>query len=86
MTSTIELTNDNYCDQKPVTIEFTFEEHDLLRELIVRAFDQFDLAVPDICELPEDCETVKRYVMLNDIRERVCDLWGDRFGNAPYEN
>ena len=52
----------------------------------MQAFDQFDLAVPDICELPEDCETVKRYVMLDDMRERLCDLWSDRFGNAPYQN
>lgn len=36
---TTELNETNYCDQKPVTIELTFEEHELVKNTIIHAMD-----------------------------------------------
>jgi hypothetical protein len=33
---TLQLNETNYCDQQPVTMEFTFEEQDLIARLMIR--------------------------------------------------
>lgn len=78
---TIELNETNYCDQQPVTMEFTFEEHDLLNSILCHASDGMDLAIPYIYDLPEDSEILQRYKMLEEMRNRSYDLWKTRFGN-----
>lgn len=75
----LELTKDNYCDQKPVTMEFTFEEHDLLNFILCHAIDGMDLAVPCIYDLPEDSEIRKRYDMLEHMKNHSYSLWEQRF-------
>jgi hypothetical protein len=77
----MELTEENYCDQQPVTMEFTFEEHDLLNSILCHAGDGMDLAIPYIYDLPEDSEILQRYKMLEEMRNRSYDLWKTRFGN-----
>ena len=79
MNSSTELTEENYCDQQPVTMEFTFEEHDLLNDILCHAADGMYIACPSICEMPMDSEIRQRYEMLEEMRNRSYDLWKTRF-------
>jgi len=76
-----ELTESNYCDQQPVTMEFTFEEHDLLNSILCHASDSMDLAIPCVFDLPEDSEIRQRYEMLSRMKTYSYSLWSTRFGN-----
>ena len=78
---TLELNETNYCDQTPVTMEFSFEEHDLLNSILVHAAGGMDLAIPSIYELPEDSEIRQRYETLDRLRQFSYALWAKRFGN-----
>ncbi len=78
---TLELNETNYCDQTPVTMEFSFEEHDLLNSILVHATDGMDLAIPSIYDLPEDSEIRQRYETLERLRQFSFALWAKRFGN-----
>lgn len=78
---TTELNETNYCDQQPVTMEFTFEEHDLLNDILCHASDGMYVACPSYHELPEDSEFVQRFKMLEQIRHKSNQLWSQRFGN-----
>jgi hypothetical protein len=78
---TTELTEENYCDQQPVTIEFTFEEHDLLNSILNHAIDGMDLAILCIYDFDEDSEIRQRYEMLEQMRHKSNQLWKTRFGN-----
>jgi hypothetical protein len=78
---TIELNETNYCDQQPVTVEFTFEEHDLLNDILCHASDGMYVACPNYHELPEDSEFVQRFKMLEQLRHKSNQLWAQRFGN-----
>ena len=69
------------CDQQPVMMEFTYEEHDLLNSILCHAMDGMDLAIPYIYELPEDSETRQRYEMLEHMKNRSYSLWAQRYGN-----
>lgn len=82
-----ELTEDNYCDKQPVTMEFTFEEHDLLNDIIRHAIDAYDFVMfSDISvkELPFDNDIRQRYEMLESIKNRSFALWADRYGKNNY--
>lgn len=68
-------------NQKPVTMEFTYEEHDLLNSILCHAADGMYLAIPCIYDLPKDSEIRQRYEMLEEMRNRSYDLWKNRFGN-----
>jgi hypothetical protein len=78
---TVELTKENYCDQQPVMMEFTFEEHDLLNSILCHAVDGMDLAIPCIYDLSEDSEIRQRYEMLEHMKNHSYSLWSTRFGN-----
>lgn len=81
------LTAENYCDQKPITMNFTFEEHDLLNDILNHAIESFDfVAFLDEDELPEDGEIMKRKRMLENIKNRSFQLWKTRFDSPPYNN
>jgi len=81
LNSSIEPNEQNYCDQQPVTMEFTFEEHDLLNDILCHASDGMYVACPCYHELPEDSEFVQRFKMLEQIRHKSNQLWSQRFGN-----
>ena len=66
-------------DQSPVKMEFTYEEHDLLNNILVYAIDGMSLAIPCIYDLQEDSEILQRYRMLASMRNRSYDLWAQRF-------
>jgi len=76
-----ELNETNYCDQTPVTMEFSFEEHDLLNSILCHAADGMYVAIPCIYDLPEDSEIRQRYETLERLRQFSYDLWAKRFGN-----
>lgn len=69
----------NCCDQQPVTMEFTFKEHDLLNSILCHAVDGMDLAIPYIYDLPEDSEIRQRYDMLEHMKNHSYSLWAQRF-------
>ena len=77
----MELNEQNYCDQQPITIEFSFKEHDLLNSILCHTSDGMYIAVPSMYDLPEDSEIRQRYEMLEEMRNRSYDLWKTRFGN-----
>ena len=66
-------------DMTPVTMEFTADEHDLLNNILVHAVDGMDLAIPCIYDLPEDSESLKRYEMLEHMKNNSYKLWSQRF-------
>ena len=66
-------------DQSPVKMEFTYEEHDFLNNILVHAMDGMDLAIRSIYDLQEDSEILQRYRMLASMRNRSYDLWAERF-------
>ena len=66
-------------DMTPVTMEFTADEHDLLNSILCHAIDGMDLAIPCIFDLPEDSESLKRYEMLERMKNRSYGLWSHRF-------
>lgn len=83
---TAELNETNYCDQQPVTMEFTFEEHDLLNDILNHAIETIDFAIGstlifDAYELDPESEIRKRYEMLEGMKKRSYELWSQRFGN-----
>lgn len=79
MNSFAELTKENYCDQQPVTMEFTFEEHDFLNDILCHASDGMYVACPSYHELPEDSEFRQRFKMLEQMRHKSNQLWKNRF-------
>ncbi len=78
---TTELTEENYCDQQSVIMEFTFEEHDLFNSILNHAIDGMDLAIPCVYDFPENSEIRKRYDLLDQMKNRSYDLWKQRFDN-----
>ena len=67
-------------DQSPVKMEFTYEEHDLLTSILNHAKESFDFAMEyDYHELPKDSEILKRYKMLESLRNRSWELWSGRY-------
>lgn len=81
MNTSTEINETNYCDQTPVTIDFTLEEHDLLNSILTHALDGMYLAIPCIYDLEEDSEIRQRYEMLEHMKNHSYSLWANRFGN-----
>ena len=79
----MELTEDNYCDQKPVTMEFTFEEHEILNDMILHAIESYDFATQGLhdmlVDVPMTSEIFTRYQLLTSLKERSFFLWKNRF-------
>lgn len=79
----MELTEDNYCDQKPVTMEFTFEEHEILNDMILHAIGSYDFATQGLhdmlVDVPMTSEIFTRYQLLTSLKERSFFLWKNRF-------
>lgn len=76
-----ELNETNYCNQQSVTMEFAFEEHDFLNDLMCHASDGMYVACPNIMELPENSEIRQRFMMLEQMRHKSNQLWKNRFDN-----
>ena len=68
-------------DMTPVTMEFTADEHDLLNSVLCHAIDGMYLAIPCVYDLPEDSESLKRYEMLEHMKNHSYSLWAQRFPN-----
>ena len=66
-------------DTTPMTMEFTVDEHDLLNSVLNHALDGMHLAIPCVFDLPEDSESLKRYEMLERMKNRSYGLWSQRF-------
>jgi hypothetical protein len=86
-TPMIEINEHNYCDQKPVTIEFSFEEHSLFNDVLNHFLDIYDfVGYGEIYDLSDDSEIKKKYNMVMNMKERSHQLWAHRFDNPPYNN
>lgn len=82
----VEINENNYCDQKPITMEFSFEEHDFLNDIFNHMIGVYDITFYEVDALPDDSLIKKRYNMLMSMKERSNHLWFVRFGNPPYNN
>jgi len=83
----IEINESNYCDQKPITIELSFHEHDVINQILNHALDAYDLTgYNEIFDLPDDSPVKQKYNMILELRERSYSLWMHRFDNPPYQN
>ena len=60
-------------------MEFTADEHDLLNDILIHAFDGVYLTIPCIYDLPEDSEIRQRCEMLERIKDQSYQLWSQRF-------
>lgn len=77
-----ELNETNYCKQQPVTMQFTFEEHDLLNDVLHHAIETIDFALGSSMlefDYPEDSEIRKRYELLGSMKKQSYELWSQRF-------
>ena len=67
-------------DQTPIKMEFTYEEHDLLTSILNHAQESYDFAMDyDYRDLPEDSDVLRRYKILESLRNRSWELWSGRF-------
>lgn len=67
-------------NESSITIEYTFEEHELLNSVLIHAMDSSDLVLYGaIHDLPEDSEIRIRYELLDSMRRRSVELWSSRF-------
>lgn len=83
----VEINETNYCDQKPVTMQFSFEEHDVINDILNHALDAYDFTgYNEIYDLPDDSSVKRKYNMILELRERCNSLWMHRFDNPPYDN
>jgi len=78
---TLEINETNYCDKTSVTMEFSYEEHNLLNDMLLHASEAMDFAIPSIYDLPEDSEIRQRYETVERLRQFSFALWTKRFGN-----
>jgi len=68
------------CDQSPIQMEFTYEEHDFLISILNHAQESYDFAMEyDYRDLPEDSDILRRYNMLESLRNRSRQLWSGRY-------
>lgn len=74
-----DVEEQNYCDQKSVTMEFTFEEHDLFNDVLCHALDTIYFSLGD--QFNRDSEVCERYRMIEDMRNRSLSIWSKRFNN-----
>ena len=83
----VEINESNYCDQKPISIEFSFVEHDMLKQILNHALDAYDFTgYSEIFDLPDDSQVKRKYDMILELKERAHALWMHRFNNPPYDN
>jgi hypothetical protein len=83
----VEINETNYCDQKPVTMEFSFLEHDLLNQVLNHVLDAYDFTgYSEIFDMPDDSPVKRKYNMILELKERSHVLWMHRFDNPPYNN
>jgi hypothetical protein len=67
-------------NETPVTIEYTYEEHELLNSIMTAAIDSIDTIIyGEIYALPEDSDIRVRYELLNSMRNRSLKLWSQRW-------
>ena len=65
-----------------IDIRLTEAEHELIIDLLVHALDVYQLVAPydsGIHDLPLDNPIVRRYDMIENLRERLVILWKDRW-------
>lgn len=68
-------------NESPVNIEYSFEEHEILNDILNHALDSVDLGLyGEIYNLPEDSPIVIRYKKLQAMRDHSFELWSNRFG------
>ena len=65
-----------------IDIRLTEVEHEVMIDLLVHALDAYQLVAPydsGIHDLPLDNPIVRRYDMVENLRERLVILWKDRW-------
>jgi len=72
----VEINETNYCDQKPVTMQFSFEEHVVINDILNHALDAYDFTgYNEIYDLPDD-SSVKHKT--NPLLQKYEELYGKK--------
>ena len=83
----VEINESNYCNQKPITVEISFVEHDFLNHILNHAMNAYEFTgYEDIFEMPDNSEMKVKYEMLISMKEKIHQLWMHRFDSPPYDN
>jgi hypothetical protein len=77
----LDSEDNSHMETGDITVPLTLAEHELMLEIVSNAVDYLDFIVPSTYDLPENCEVLQRYDMINNLRERLLILWTDRFTN-----
>ncbi len=69
------------CNQEPISMEFTFEEHDILNDILRHAIDSMDVALGYslIDDYDETSGIRQRYEVLQKMKDRSLNFWVNRF-------
>lgn len=85
--SLVEINESNYCDQKPVAIQFSYDEHLLLNHVLDYVLDAYEFVqYEDLHDLPENSTTLQKYQNILSLKEIIHQQWIKRFDNPPYDN
>jgi hypothetical protein len=77
----LDSEDNSHMETGDVTVPLTLAEHELMLEIVSNTVGYLDFLVPSTYDLPENCEVLQRYDMINNLRERLLILWTDRFTN-----
>lgn len=79
----VEDTNeDAHIDQNDLSITLTFNEHEMLCDVLLQAVNMIEFACPyGYFDLPMESELIKRFSTIENLRERFNESWSDRFKN-----
>jgi len=77
----LDSEDNSHMETGDITVPLTLAEHELMLEIVSNAVGYLDFLVPSTYDLPENCEVLQRYDMINNLRERLLILWTDRFTN-----
>lgn len=70
----------DYMDTKDLEVILTYEEHELIKDVLGSAVDSLYALLPSgLRELPKDNELYVRYTQLDNLQEKFSDLWLQRF-------
>jgi hypothetical protein len=79
----LDTNDDAHIVQRDIQISLTYAEHELICEVLRQASDAFDFTCSyELQNLPLDSEIVRRYNILENLRETFYVLWSDRFSQV----
>jgi hypothetical protein len=77
-----DTNNDAWIDRNDIDVKLTYAEHELICQLLLQAVNMMEFACPyEFFDLPIDTEMIRRFTIIENLRERFNESWSDRFNN-----